>query len=64
MSEEKKEGSCCSSGGGCCCKGALLIVGLLMGAFIFAAGTWFAKSHCHPPMGGDRFCPISASVQK
>ena len=64
MSEEKKEGSCCSSGGCCCCKGALLIVGLLIGAFIFAAGTWFAKSHCHGYMGGDKFCPISAPATK
>jgi hypothetical protein len=40
-----------------------LIVGLLMGAFIFAAGTWFAKSHCHP-MGGERLCPVSAPAIK
>ena len=61
MSEEKKEGSCCSSGGGCgCCSGIKLIVGLIIGAFIFAAGAWFAKSHCH--MGGDKFCPFSAPV--
>ena len=61
MSEEKKEGSCCSSGGsGCgCCKGTKLLAGLLIGAFIFAAGMWFAKSHCcHGGQGS--FCPFSA----
>jgi len=62
MSEEKKEGSCCSSSGsGCgCCKGAKLIFGLLLAAFIFASGMWFAKAHCH--MGGGNYCPFSAPV--
>jgi uncharacterized membrane protein YiaA len=43
-----------------------LLVGLLMGAFIFAAGMWFAKSHCHCHgyMGGEKFCPVSAPVTK
>ena len=59
MSEEKKEGSCCSSGGCGCGKGIKLLVGLLMGAFIFASGMWFAKAHCH--MGGGNFCPFSAA---
>lgn len=58
MSEEKKEGSCCSSGGCGCCKGVKLIVGLLLAAFIFAAGMWFAKAHCH---GGSTYCPFSAA---
>ena len=65
MSEEKKEGSCCSSGAGCgCCKGVKLLVGILMGAFIFAAGMWFAKAHCHCHMGGGNFCPFSAPATK
>ena len=57
MSEEKKEESCCSSGGCGCCKGAKFFAGLIIGAFIFAAGMWFAQSHCY--MGGPRFCPFS-----
>jgi hypothetical protein len=56
MSEDKKEGSNCSSGGCCGCKGIKLLVGLLMGAFIFGAGMWFAKAHCHT--GGPGFCPF------
>ena len=58
MSEEKKEGSCCSSGGCGCHKGIKLLVALLLAAFIFASGMWFAKAHCH--MGGGNFCPFSA----
>jgi len=61
MSEEKKEGSCCSSGGCGCCKGVKLLVVLLIGAFIFAAGMWFAKSHYY---GYHNFCPFSAPAQK
>ena len=53
MSEEKKEESCCSSKGCSCCPCTKFLVGLIIGAFIFAAGAWFAKSHCH--MGGDMF---------
>ena len=34
-----------------------LLVGLLIGAFIFAAGMWYAKSSCH--MGGAKMCPMS-----
>ena len=62
MSEEKKEESCCSSGGCGCCKGTKFLVGLIIGAFIFAAGAWFAKSHCHCHgyMGGEKICPVSA----
>ncbi len=63
MSEEKKEGGCCSSGGCGCCKGAKLIFGLLLGAFIFAAGMWFAKSHCHCSSGQGYFCPFSGGPQ-
>lgn len=59
MSEEKKEESCCSSGGRGCCKGAKFFAGLLIGAFIFASGMWFAESHGHCNMGGDKFCPFS-----
>ncbi len=64
MTEEKKEGSGCSSSKGCgCCSGAKIIVGLLIGAFIFASGMWFAKSHCH---GGaeHQFCPFTPSSTK
>lgn len=64
MSEEKKEGGCCSSGGGSCCKGVKLVVGLLLGAFIFAAGMWFAKAHCHCHLGGGNYCPFSAPAAK
>ncbi len=59
MSEEKKEGSCCSSDGCSCCKGTKLIIGLLLGAFIFAAGMWFAKSHCPCHMGKASFVPLA-----
>ena len=67
MSEEKKEESCCSSKGseaksgcGCGCgSGMKLIVALIVGAFIFAAGMWFAKAHCH--MGGGNYCPMSGA---
>jgi len=61
MTEEKKEGSCCSSQGCGCCKGVKLLVALLMGAFIFFAGMWFAKAHCH---SYNNFCPFSAPVNK
>jgi len=71
MSEEKNEGSCCSSKGsssgcGCGCgKGIKLIVGLLLAAFIFASGMWFAKAHCHAcHMGGGTFCPLSGPETK
>jgi hypothetical protein len=57
MVEEKKEGSCCSSGGCGCGKGIKLLVGLLIAAFVFASGMWFAKSHCSM---GHNFCPFSA----
>jgi len=60
MSEEKKEASSCSSKGCGCCAGTKFIVGLLLGAFIFAAGMWFAKSHCH---AGAQFCPFSAPAK-
>jgi hypothetical protein len=40
-----------------------LIFGLLLGAFIFAAGMWFAKSHCHCYGGQGYFCPFSAGPQ-
>jgi hypothetical protein len=63
MSEEKKEGSSCSSCGCGCGKGIKLLVGLLIAAFIFASGMWFAKSHCHM-MDGHNFCPISAPETK
>ena len=56
--EEQKEGSCCISHGGGCCSGMKLLVGLLLGAFIFAAGMWFGKCHCHM---GDNFCPFSGA---
>lgn len=62
MSEEKKEGSCSSPKGCNCCSGIKLLAGLIIGAFIFAAGMWFAKAHCH--MGGGNYCPFSSSVNK
>ena len=53
--EENKKGECCSSHS--CCGGVKkLLVGLLIGAFIFAAGMWYAKANCS--MGG-KICPIS-----
>jgi hypothetical protein len=60
MSEEKKETSGCSTSG--CCKGVKLLIALLIGAFIFASGMWFAKSHCHccHHMGEGNYCPFSA----
>jgi len=61
MSEEKKEESCSSSKGCCCCKGTKLLVGFLIGAFIFAAGMWFAKAQYHM---GYNFCPFSAPATK
>ncbi len=63
MTEEKNEGSCCSSKGcGCGCgKGFKILVMLLVGAFIFASGMWFAKSHCH---SGQNYCPFSAPMNK
>ena len=63
MTEEKKEEGCCSSKGSKCCSGVKVLVGLLIGAFIFAAGMWFAKSHCCH-QGGGSFCPFSAPVAK
>ena len=64
MSEEKKEESCGTPKGcGCGCgKGLKLLVMLLVGAFIFASGMWFAKAHCH--MGGGNYCPFSAPASK
>jgi len=58
MSEEKKEGSCCTShgGGGCSC--IKLMIGLLIGAFIFAAGMCFGKMQCHPY---GNYCPFSSA---
>jgi hypothetical protein len=63
MSEEKKEGSCCSSGGCGCGKGVKLLVALLIGAFIFASGMWFARAHCHCHAGEGNFCPFSAPTK-
>ena len=71
MSEEKKEEGCCSStskssgcGCGCGCgKGFKLLFMLLMAAFIFASGMWFAKAHCHAcHMGGGSYCPFTPPV--
>ena len=53
--EEKKD-NCCSTSSGCCGVKKML-VGLLIGAFIFAAGMWYAKSHCS--YGSGKMCPIS-----
>ena len=56
--EEKKD-NCCSTSSGCCGVKKML-VGLLIGAFIFAAGMWYAKSSCH--MGGAKMCPMSGGM--
>ncbi len=57
MSEEKKEGCCGTHGSsGPCCSGKKLLIGLLVGALIFAAGMLFAKT-C--PLGGAKMCPMS-----
>jgi len=64
MSEEKKEGSCCSTAKACCYgKGIKLLVMLLMGAFIFAAGMWFAKSHCGCHTSGLNYCPYTPAAK-
>ncbi len=43
---EKKEGCCGTTGhtSGSCCSGKKLIIGLLTGALLFAAGVLFAKT--------------------
>ncbi|MBI4309099.1 MAG: hypothetical protein HY591_02085 [Candidatus Omnitrophica bacterium] len=56
MSEEKKEGCCGTQGS--CCAGKKLLIGLLAGALIFAAGMWFAKAQCRM---GAKMCPISGA---
>ncbi len=64
MPEEKKEGNC-SSGGCGCCKGVKLLAALLIGVFIFAAGMWFAKSHCpYCHTGAGNYCPFSGPETK
>jgi hypothetical protein len=61
MVEEKKE-ECCTTKKGCgCCSGMKLLAGLLIGAFVFAAGMWFAKANCG---GYNHFCPFSAPAAK
>ncbi len=76
MSEEKKDhqDSCCSGGegksaGGCGCGGGCgikkLLVGLIIGAFVFAAGMWYAKANCHKcTSGGDmgKMCPMGGKM--
>ena len=60
MSEEKKDGCCGTHGSsGACCAGKKLLVGLLVGALIFAAGIWFAKAQC--PMS-QKMCPMGGSM--
>ncbi len=51
--EEKKDSCCLPSSG--CCGMKKVIVGLLIGAFIFAAGMWYAKAHCSMP---GKICPM------
>jgi hypothetical protein len=64
MTEEKKEGECCSSKGcGSCCFTKLLI-GMLIGAFIFASGMWFAKASCHSCHMGYNYCPFIKAPSK
>ena len=64
MSEEKKDGCCgtSGSGGSSCCAGKKFVVGLVVGALLFAAGMWFAKAQCHKGAGG--MCPMSGTMQK
>ncbi len=61
MSEEKKDGSCSTKGCGCC-SGSKLLVGLLVGALVFAAGMWFAKANCLSGKKG--LCHMSSPVAK
>ncbi len=85
MSEEKKEhqDGCCGTpagapvhGGGCGSGGGCggpkkFICGLLVGAFIFAAGMWYAKSMCPASAGGchksgvatmGKMCPMGGNM--
>ena len=56
MSEEKKDGCCGTThGGSSCCGTKKLLVAVLLGVLIFAAGMWFAKSQCS--MG--KTCPMN-----
>ncbi len=55
--EEKKD-SCCSTSSGCCGI-KKVIVGLLIGGFIFATGMWYANVQC--PMSA-RICPMGGGV--
>jgi len=70
MTEEKNEGSCCTpkasaSGCGCGCgKGVKLLIGILLGVFIFLSGMWFAKAHGHCHMGGGNYCPFNSPSTK
>lgn len=80
MSEQKSEhqDGCCSSGpskGGCGCGCGCggnngfkkMLVGLFVGAFIFASGMWFAKANCSKhsdcmmKSGEGKMCPMSMS---
>ena len=66
MTEEHKEGGCCtpksSSGCGCGCgcgKGVKFILMILVLAFDFVSGMWFARSHCPlAHMGQSTYCPL------
>ncbi|MDE2028283.1 MAG: hypothetical protein KGK03_00435 [Candidatus Omnitrophica bacterium] len=63
MPEDKKDESCSTKKGCGCCGGAKLLAALIVGAFIFAAGMWFARAHCQG-LGYHAFCPLSAPAAK
>jgi hypothetical protein len=70
MSEENKEqggcgpkGNSCGCGCGCGANGGAkkFLIGLLIGAFIFASGMWYAKSSCssYAKGGSMKMCPMT-----
>lgn len=63
----------CGCGSGCRCGGGpkKFICGLVIGAFIFASGMWFAKSscsgymksgECHKSEGMGKMCPMGGKM--
>ncbi len=68
MSEEHKDGCCGPKASGCGCGcgggGKKFVIGLLIGAFIFASGMWFAKSSCsgYKSADGGKMCPMGSKM--
>jgi hypothetical protein len=58
MREDKKEEGCCSSKGCDHCCFTKLLIGMLIGAFIFASGMWYEKASCRMCHSGYKFCPF------